>query len=308
MLAQTTRDTYGGTFFVVRLAGSAATIQTVMEGTNAEYSDAPVWSPDGATAYFTFDSRYSSSGGENKATHGLFAWERATGNVSQVLSDAIGGLAISDDGELAGFWDYTAGNKLTVYNLGARQVIRSWGGQTHNEDDLVINDVLFTPGGKSLLARLYVPREDPVMEYEIASGKMGPFAENTRAMTAAGDGIYFLQFAMDQATSREQPHRLMQWKDGTAKPVAVLEDFPYLLLSGSHRSPWLIGGSAGGYATGAAVYDTRTGQIRATAGNSCQFALVTSSGKILYVFGNELIADAAVCSGPPPSRASNNED
>lgn len=299
VLAKTTRDTYGGTFFVVRFAGSAATIQTVVEGTNAEYFDAGVWSPDGATAYFTFDSGYSSYGGENKASRGLFAWDRATGKVSQVLSDAIGGLAISDDGKLVGFWDYTAGDKLTVYNLSARQVVRSWGGQTHSADDLVINDLLFTPGGKSLLARLYVPREDPVMEYEIPSGKMGPFAENTRAMAAAGDGIYFLQFAMDQATSREQPHRLMQWKDETAKPVAVLEDFPYLLLSGSHRSPWLLAGTAGGYTTGTAVYDTRTGQIQ-TAGKSCSAAVVTASGRILYVFGNEFVADAAVCNGPPP--------
>lgn len=221
VLAQTSQDSYGGAFFVIRHADAKATVETVLTGTNAEYSDAPVWSPDGATAYITFDAGYSPTG-ENKPGNGLLAWDRATGKVTQVLSDAVGGLAISDDGKLAGFWDYTAGNKLTVYNLETKQVLRSWGGQTHSADDLVIDDVLFTPGGKSLLARLYVPREDPVMEYDIASGKIGPFAENIRAMAAAGDSIYFLQFAVDPVTSRQQPHRLVKWKDGATEPGSLV--------------------------------------------------------------------------------------
>lgn len=306
VLAQTSQDSYGAAFFVVRQADAKATVETVLTGTNAEYSDVPVWSPDGATAYFTFDPGYSPNG-ESKSGTGLFAWDSLTGKVTQLRSGALGGLAISDDGKLAGFWDYTAGNKLTVYNLETKQVLRSWGGQTHSADDLVINDVLFTPGGKSILARLYVPREDPVMEYDIASGKMGPFAENIQSMATAGDTLYFLQFAVAPGTTPQQPHRLTKWKDGATEPVAVLDDFPYLRLSGGHRSPWLVAGSALGYSTGAAVFDTRSAQIR-TVGKSCESAIVTSSGRILYVFGNELVADPAVCSGPPPLRSSRNDE
>lgn len=301
VLAQTSQDSYGGAFFVVRQADAKATVETVLTGTNAAYSDAPVWSPDGATAYFTFDPGYTAAG-ESKSGNGLLAWERATGKVTQVLSHTVGGLAISDDGKLAGFWDYTLGNKLTVYSLERKQVLRSWGGQTHSADDLVIHDVLFTPGGKSLLARLYVPREDPVMEYDVASGKMGPFSENIQSMAAAGDTLYFLQFALAPGNTPRQPHRLAKWKDGALEPVTVLEDFPYFALRGSARSPWLIAGSVLGYATGTAVYETRSAELR-TAGKSCASAIVTSSGRILYVFGNELVADPAVCSGPPPARA-----
>src|SRR6266851_3008089 len=47
VLAQTSRDTYGGAFFVVRLDGAEKKVETVMEGTNAEYAAAPLWSPDG---------------------------------------------------------------------------------------------------------------------------------------------------------------------------------------------------------------------------------------------------------------------
>lgn len=78
-----------------------------MEGTNAEYSNAPVWSPDGRTAYFTFDNgSYSPVG--SAAGHGLLAWEHGSGKVTQIVKASIGGLAISPDGTLAGFWDYSA--------------------------------------------------------------------------------------------------------------------------------------------------------------------------------------------------------
>jgi len=78
-----------------------------------------------------------------------------------------------------------------VYNLKTNQVVREWAGQVHSEDDLVISDLAFAPDGKSLFT---VPRENPVMQYEIASGKMSPFAKNAQSMVTIGDSLYFLQF------------------------------------------------------------------------------------------------------------------
>jgi hypothetical protein len=170
----------------------------------------------------------------------------------------------------------------------------------------VFTDLAFTPDGKSLLARLFAPKRDPVMQYEIASGKIALFGKNVQSMAAVGDSIYFLQFEPVPFTNPEHPHRLMKWTQGRAEPTVVLDDFRYLSLSASPGGPWLVGGSNGGYADGAAIYDTRTGQMQ-TAGKSCGSAVVTSSGKVLYVFGSELVADAAVCSGPPPPRAANQE-
>jgi hypothetical protein len=305
VLAQMSNDTYGGAFFVVRLDGAGNKTETVMEGTNAEYSDAPVWSPDGATAYFVFDNGNILPPG-NETGHGLLVWDRRTGKVNQILKDSIGGLAISADGTLAGFWDYSAGDNLTVYDLKKQQVVRAWAGQTHSADDLVLSDLAFAPDGKSLLARLFVPKEDPVMQYEIASGKITLFAKNVQSMVTTGDSLYFLQFEPVPFTNPEHARRLMKWTPGISEPVPVVEDFRYVSLSASPGSPWLIGGSNGGYADGAAIYDTRTGQIK-TAGKSCGSALVTASGKVLYTFGNELVADAAVCSGPLPPRLASQE-
>src|SRR5579859_3695067 len=45
LLAQMSQDTYGGAFFVVRLDDATRKVEPVMEGTNAEYADPPVWSP-----------------------------------------------------------------------------------------------------------------------------------------------------------------------------------------------------------------------------------------------------------------------
>lgn len=300
VLAQMSQDTYSGAYFVVRL-GAETKVATVLEGTNLTDPDAPVWSPDGRTAYFTFDNgSYSPTGSD--AGHGLFAWEHGSGNVTQILKDSISGLAISGDGKHAGFWDYSAGNKLTVYDLQKRRVVQSWADQVHSADDLVIADMVFTPDGESLLARLFAPKEDPVMRYEISTGKISLFVKDVQSMAASGDSIYFLRFKPVPFTNPENSHQLAKWTQGTDEPARLIEDFHFMSLSSSPGSRWLVGGSNGGYADGVAIYDTRTGQMQ-TAGESCSSAVVTANGKILYVFGNELVANAAVCSGPPPRTA-----
>jgi WD40 repeat protein len=297
VLAQMSNNTYGGSFFVVRLDDAGKKVEAVMEGTNAGYADAPVWSPDGATAYFVFDNgNFRSPGGEYG--HGLFAWDRSTGKVTQILKDSIDGLALSPDGKLAASWNYTTGDKLTVYNLQTKQVVRAWAGQVHSEDDLVLSDLAFTPDGKSLLARLYEPG-DPVMQFDIASGKISPFAKDVQSFVTIGDSVYLLQFVPVPFSNPENPHRLTRWTTGNTEPVTLVEDFLYEQLTGSNGNPLLVARRAQNYNAGLAIYDTKTRQVQ-TAGESCGTAIVTTSGKVLYTFGGELIADPAVCSGNPP--------
>jgi len=298
VLAQMSQDSYGGTFFVVRPDAVGQRVEEVMEGTNLTAPDAPIWSLDGETVYLVFDNGDVLPPG-NEFGRGIFVWERNTGKGTQILKDSISGLTISQDGTLAGFWDYSAGNKLTVYNLKARQVVHSWGGQVHSADDLVISDIAFAPDGKSLFAGLYVPRENPMMQYEIASGKISLFAKNVQSMVTVGDSLYLLQFEPVPFSNPEHTHKLKKWIPGNAEPVTVVEDFPYEQLSASTDGKWLVGGSAGGWGRGNAIYDMKTGHIE-KAGKSCDTAIVTASGKVYYTFGAELVTDAAVCSGPPP--------
>lgn len=297
LLAQMSKDTYGGSFFAVRLDGAGKKVEAVMEGTNAEYADPPVWSPDGAGTYFVFDNGNFRSPGSEYG-HGLFAWHRSTGKVTQILKDSIGGLALSADGTLAAFWDYTTGNKLTVYNLDTKQVVRAWAGQVHSEDDLVLSDLAFAPDGKSLLARLYQPG-DPVMQFDIVSGKISPFAKDVQSFVTIGDSVYLLQFVPVPFSNPENPHKLTKWTMRNMQPVTLVEDFLYEQLTGSDGNPWLVARRARSYNAGLAIYDTKTGRIQ-TAGESCGTAIVTASGKVLYTFGSELIADPATCSGNPP--------
>jgi WD40-like Beta Propeller Repeat len=299
VLAQTSRDTYGGTFFVVRLDGREKQVESVMGAMNLYEPDAPVWSPDGEVAYFTFDTeKYDHP--ESTYDYGLFAWDRSSAKTAQIMTDAVGGLALSPDGTLAAFWDYSAGDKLTVFDLKKKQVVRTWQGQVHHEDDLVFSDLAFTPDGKSLLARLYAPVEFAVRRYDIESGKISPFAQDVQSLMTLGDTLYLLQFVPVPFSATEHPHRLTKWTAGATEPATVLGDFHYERLSGNGNG-WLIGETAEGWNRGAAVYDTKTGQIQ-TAGTSCGSAVVTYSGRILYIFGNEFVADPAVCSGPPPKR------
>ena len=65
---------------------------------------------DGEKAYFVFDTEgYGHP--ERQYDHGLFAWDHETGKVMQIMNDSIGGLALTVDGSLAAFWDYSAGDR-----------------------------------------------------------------------------------------------------------------------------------------------------------------------------------------------------
>ncbi len=305
VLAEMSQDSYGGTFFIVRPDAAEQKVEEVMAGTNLTAPDAPIWSLDGETAYLVFDSGNFLPPG-NEFGRGIFVWERNTGKVTQFLKDSITGLTISQDGTLAGFWDYSAGNKLTVYNLKTRQVVRAWEGQVHAEDDLVISEIAFAPDGKSLFANLYVPKEKPTMQFEIASGNVSPFAKSVQSMVTVGDNLYLLQFEPVPFSNPEHAHKLKKWTPGNTEPVTVVEDFPYEQLSVGKDGKWLLGGSAGGWGRGNAIYDTKTGHVH-KAGKSCDIAIVTASGKVYYTFGAELVTDAAVCSGPPPLRGQDQE-
>jgi hypothetical protein len=139
-----------------------------------------------------------------------------------------------------------------------------------------------------------------VLQYDIESGKISPFAKDVQSLVTVGDSIYLLQFVPVPFTMPENPHKLTKWTAGNAEPATVLEDFHYERLSGNANGS-LLGESAEGYSRGTAIYDPKTNQIQ-TAGTSCSSAVVISSGKILYIFGKEFVADARVCSGPPPKR------
>ena len=293
VLAETKNDLYGGAYFLVQPNAPAQRIQEIMNGTNLLEPDAPVWSPDGATTYFTFDDdKYP----PDPSARGLYAFDRASGKTTRILADSISGLAISPDGALLAFWDNTNGDQLTVYNVRTRQIVRSWPGQVHSADDLVLTDMAFTPDAKSVLARIYA-QKDPLLQFDIATGKTSLFANNVQSVVSTGSSIYFMQFEPVPFTNPEHPHGLMKWAIGDPAPTRLIEDFPYLrLLPGGPR--WLIAQSG---TNGTAIDDMETGKIE-TAGASCDTAVVTSRGEVLYVYGGELVTDVAVCSGAPPKR------
>jgi hypothetical protein len=297
MLAQISNDTYGGAFFVVRLDRIENQIEELMGGMNLTDPDAPLWSRDGEKAYFIFDTeRYRHP--ERPYDHGLFAWDHESGKVVQILDDSIGGLAITADGSLAAFWDYSAGDRLTLYDLKVKRVIRSWPGQVHSEDDLVLSDLAFTPDGKSLLAQLYAPGGNAVMKYDIDSGAVSTFANDVQSFVTVADSTFLLQFVPVPFTAPEHPHKLTRWTTAALQPVTVVEDFHYDKLA-AEENRWIVGESGIGFGRGTAIYDTQTGEIH-SAGKSCDSAVVTGKGRILYIFGTELIDDPALCDGPPP--------
>ena len=286
ILAETKDDPYGGTYFLVHPDAPGQRVEEVMSGTNLTDPDAPVWNADGTIAYFVFDDGKEPP---DPSTRGLYAFDLASGRFTRILADSIGGLAISPDGALLAFWDYSAGDQLTVYNAQRRQVVRRWPGQVHSADDLVIRDLAFTPDGKSVLARIYA-KENPLMGFEIATGTTSLFAKNVQSVVDAGNNVYFLQFEPVPFANPEHPHTLMHWAMGAPGPVTVVEDLPGAVqLSGGRR--WLVAQKNTG---GTAIDDLETGEIKSV-GGACDTAVVSSGGEVLYIYGGELISDVADC-------------
>lgn len=304
VVAQMSNEAFGGSFFVVRLDTNAKDVEAVMEGTSVDHAEAPVWSPDGKTAYLAFKSgKHSGDGSET--CQGLFAWDRRTGKVGQLLKDSIGGLTISPDGRLAAFWDYSRGNNynLRVWDLQTKTSIVEWSEERTTADGLALSKLAFTPQGNSLLVQLYIPREEyPLEKYDIDDGKVSFVASKVQSLVRAGKRIYFVQSFIGAFTSLDFQHRLMKWSPGMKEPVTAVADFPYSSLSASPDGRWIVGGNGSGSASGTAIYDTRTSHVQ-TVGKSCSNAVITAAGKVRYTLGNELVADATLCGGPPPSIA-----
>jgi len=136
------------------------------------------------------------------------------------------------------------------------------------------------------------------MKYDIDSGAVSTFANDVQSFATIADSTFLLQFVPVPFTAPEHPHKLTRWTAAALQPVKVVEDFHYDKLA-AEDNRWIVGESGIGYGRGTAIYDTQTGEIQ-TAGKNCNSAVVTGKGRFLYIFGNKLIDDPALCDGPPP--------
>ena len=287
-------DDFGGVVYLVHLSGAKPEAVEVMSGNNIHSGSSLRWDPTGKAAYFTYDNGTCAPMGTG--TCGIFVLDPQTGAVRQLLSDSAEGLAISADGSLLSFWDYTTGDKLTVFDVKAKTIVRAWAGEVHSADDLVIKDIVFAPDQKSVFALTYAPGAPRLKQFDLRTGEVRIVPTNANFLLSAADGVYFTEF--DPRAANPSPSRpLLRIPSSGSAPETLLKDFPYYLLSISGNGRWIV---AHDWERGVAIYDILDHTLRLT-GKECQSAAVLSDGRAIYALRGQLIPDPAAC-GPPPAR------
>lgn len=285
-------DPYGGVLYFVNLAGAQPSAQEIVTGNNILNGSRPVWDPKGSVAYFAYDNG-SCAPMMGSSVCGIFTFDPQTGKVAQFLADATIGLAISPDGSLLAFWDFTLGDKLTVLDLRTKTVIKSWGDQVHAAADSVLSDIAFMPDGKSLLANTYGTKEIPLKQFDLLTGEVRTLSSYGRSPVTAKDALYFVQFG---SASSESPRSeiLVKISPDNPEPRKVSEMLPGYGISAGGNRRWLVLAQSW---SGVQIFDARSQSIQVTERN-CSSAVVLADGKIIYAVRGQLVSD-------PAARASN---
>lgn len=287
-------DAYGGTLYFVNLSGPQPSAQQIVSRDNVISYSSPVWDAKGSLAYFTYDNG-TCAPSMGSSICGIFTFNTETGKITHLLGDATAGLAISPDGSLLAFWDYTIDNKLAVLNVNTHSIVKSWAGEVHDADEAGIDELAFARDAKSILASTYDGNEIPLKQFDLSSGEVRIISPYGRYSVVGEDALYFVQFG-PAGVNFVRSETLMKISSGNPDPAKVLDLRYGASLEPSGNPRWLVFRDSW---NGIQLFDTRTQKIVATAKN-CTTAVSMPDGKIVYGTRGQLVYDPAACTGPNP--------
>ena len=290
VLSTDTSETYSLKLSLLDLHTTKPTVTEIVTGSNAEDFSTPVWGNDRHLYYEVNEEGCTAS---SRGRCGIYDFDPQTGKSVEIVDHVTGGLALSPDGVKLAYWDYTVGDKLTVYDIYQKSLLRQWRGLTHSEDDRAVKQMTFAADGRSVLALTYDGGKTPLKEFNLQSGTIRTLSANAEAPLSVSDGTYFVESQVNSTTG-SLTHR---WKrlSQTGSPVEPLnDDFPYnsIFQSGGQRR-WASAFSG----DGVYLYDTKTAYAEPL-GSKCSLASVMSDGQTLYVTNSVISFDSQICGTP----------
>ena len=294
VLSSDSNETYSLKISLVDLHTTRPKVTEIVTGANAEDFSTPVWSGNRHLYYEVDDENCNMS---SRGRCGIYDLDPLTGQSSELLDHSTGGLAVSSDGKFLAFWDYSTGDKLTVFDISQKKTVREWERQTHTADDLVVRDMAFSTDGKSLLARTYEQGKYPLKEFDLQAGRVRTLSPNASGPVSAPDGTYFVesQIYSDNGNVTQIWKRVA--KTG-AEAEQIIGDFPYnSILSSGGRQRWASAFSD----KGVFLFDTKT-SFAEPLGSQCSLATVIGDGRAIYVTNTTISLDPQICGTPtsPP--------
>ncbi len=260
-----------GNLFKLRLESGEGDVAQ-LKAPGASNPPAPVWQPDGSSAYFETDQ-------------GIYQVSSAGGPPEMLWKGLSDGLAISPDGLRLAFWRVEkGGDTLVLYDLKKKSAVRTWRVPDLFESDKGGWDVAFARDGGALYARTYDQTSStPLKRFDVGRDTATLVSPNSYSVAEGTGAVYFIAVS-------DTERSLYKIVDG-AHSSLVARKFGYdsLVRSGSAR--WLVSQD---YRTKEmAVLDTETDTIKPIGKHNS--AAVLSDGKLLLVNGSEITVGGSSC-------------
>lgn len=233
---------------------------------------APVWQPDGSSAYFQTD-------------RGIYQLSSADGEPQPLWRGPSAGLAVSPDGLLLAFWRVEKGaDTLVLYDVKKKSEARTWPVPDRFESDKTGWDLAFAYDGHALYARTYdEPSSTPLKRFDIGSGKVEVVTPDCYSVVESKKAVYFI-------AATHNVRSLHKVASG-ARSILVAKDYGYDSLSRGGNSRWLI--SQDYRSKEMAVLDTETNSIKKIGKH--ESAVVLSDGRLLLVKGGDITVGDVSC-------------
>lgn len=293
VLSSDSDETYSLKISLVDLHTTHPKMTEIVTGVNAEDFSTPVWNGNRHLYYEVEDEKCNMS---SRGRCGIYDLDPITGQSNELLDHSTGGLAVSSDGKFLAFWDYSTGDKLTVFDIFHKKTVREWERQTHTADDLIVRDMVFSADGKSLLARTYEQGKYPLKEFDLQNGRVRTMSPDSSGPVSAPDGVYFVESHMpsDNGNVAQIWKRVAQTG---AEAEQIIADFPYnSILSSGGQQRWASAFSD----KGAFLFDTKT-SFAEPLGNQCSLATVMANGRAIYATNTTISLDPQICGTPTSS-------
>ncbi len=125
------------------------------------------------------------------ATRGIFRL-RPGAIPQKIYSGKPSGLAVSRDGALVAFWQFSSKiDTLVVLRLSDRRVVRQWKRPYHLKTESSGWDLAFAPDGNTILARTYDEEDDNHLKsFNIRTGAMATLLEGCNSIAQSGERIF----------------------------------------------------------------------------------------------------------------------
>lgn len=256
-----------GNLFRLRLDDSESTALR-LKAPEASNPSAPVWRPDGTSAFFETDK-------------GIYQLPSTNGMAEPFWSGPSVGLAISQDGSLLAFWRVRkATDTLVLYDLKKRAETRTWYVPDRFESDKANWDLAFANDSHALYARTYdQPSNTPLKRFDIGTGKVEVVSPDCSAVAVGEQTVYFIAVSPKTRDLRKITSR--------TDSVLVAKDYGYDSLSSSGKRRWLI--SQDFRTKEIAIIDSEVDSIQKIGKHDS--AAVLSDGRLMLVKGGDIKVD-----------------